>query len=85
MSTRKTYLISGSDAETFLQGLITNDVGKLADGLLYAAILTPQGKYLADFFLLRRERGILLDVDATLADGLIQRFEHVPVEGGCEH
>lgn len=72
--TRMIYKITGGDAEQFLQGLITNDIAKLDQGLLYAAILTPQGKYLADFFLLRQKDTILLDVDAGLAPGLIQRL-----------
>ena len=72
--TRKLYEISGADADHFLQGLITNDLEKMGDGLLYAAILTPQGKYLADFLLHRRDGIILLDVEAGLAPGLIQRL-----------
>lgn len=45
--------VSGADARTFLQGLISNDVNRLSDGrALYAALLTPQGRYLHDFFLL---------------------------------
>lgn len=71
---RAIHHISGTDAESFLQGLITNDIARLDQGLVYAAILTPQGKYLADFFLLRRDGGILLDVAAELAPGLIQRL-----------
>ncbi|WP_299848227.1 folate-binding protein [uncultured Roseovarius sp.] len=71
---RAVYEITGSDAESFLQGLITNDIARLDQGLVYAAILTPQGKYLADFFLLRHGEAILLDVDATLAPGLAQRL-----------
>src|SRR6056297_243851 len=72
--TRKILEISGSEAEDFLQGLVTNDLKHLEDGLVYAAILTPQGKYLADFFLLRHGDSILLDVDETLAQGLVQRL-----------
>ena len=72
--TRKILEISGSEAEDFLQGLVTNDLKHLEDGLVYAAILTPQGKYLADFFLLRHGDSILLDVDETLAQGLLQRL-----------
>ncbi|MGH1466190.1 MAG: YgfZ/GcvT domain-containing protein [Cognatishimia sp.] len=74
MSARNLFTISGSDAESFLQGLVTNDINKLNDGLVYAALLTPQGKYLADFFLSRRNGSILLDVDATLADTLKMRL-----------
>src|SRR6056297_4285577 len=72
--TRTIVEISGTDAVHFLQGLITNDTAHLADGLVYAAILTPQGKYLADFFLLAHGDSILMDVDETLAQGLMQRL-----------
>lgn len=71
---RAIYRITGSDADTFLQGLITTDIKGLDHGLIYTAMLTPQGKYLADFFLLRDAQGILLDVAANHAPGLIQRL-----------
>ncbi len=66
--------ITGSEAEPFLQGLITNDIEKLDTGLLYAAMLTPQGKYLADFFVFRWQAGIALDMDSAIAPGLLQRL-----------
>ncbi|MDR9395165.1 YgfZ/GcvT domain-containing protein [Roseovarius sp. SYSU LYC5161] len=71
---RAIFEITGSDAESFLQGLITNDLAKLDEGLLYTAVLTPQGKYLADFFLLRRDGAIWLDVNDDLAQQLLQRL-----------
>lgn len=71
---RKIYKITGSERESFLQGLVTNDVAKLASGLVYAAMLTPQGKYIADFFLVPAENAILLDVDAALGPALAQRL-----------
>lgn len=72
--TRVIHAISGADADHFLQGLITNDLEKMGGGLLYAAILTPQGKYLADFLLHRHEGAILLDVASELSEGLIRRL-----------
>jgi len=72
--TRSIFEITGSEAEHFLQGLVTNDIARLKDGLVYAAILTPQGKYLADFFLVPQNGAILLDVDTTLAPGLLTRL-----------
>lgn len=72
--TRSLLMISGKDAHSFLQGLVTNDVDKIDGGLVYAALLTPQGKYLADFFLSARDDGILLDVDASLAEMLKMRL-----------
>lgn len=72
--TRRILRIAGSDARSFLQGLVTNDVDKVDDGLVYAALLTPQGKYLADFFLVADGTDILLDVDGSLADPLKMRL-----------
>jgi hypothetical protein len=71
---RKVLRIGGADRVHFLQGLVTNDVARLKDGLVWAAILTPQGKYLADFFLKDEGAAILLDADAGQAPGLAQRL-----------
>lgn len=71
---RKIYRITGSDRESFLQGLVTNDVARLEHGLVYAALLTPQGKYLADFFLVPAPDAILLDIDADIAAATVQRL-----------
>lgn len=75
---RKVFRITGPDRVKFLQGMITNDVNHLEDGLLYAALLSPQGKYLADFFLARDGDGdgdaILLDCAAEQAAALAQRL-----------
>lgn len=73
--TRTILRISGPDARDFLQGLVTNDVAKLErDGIVYAALLTPQGKYIADFFLVTEGDAILLDVAGELAPMLSQRL-----------
>ena len=74
MSGRAVIAVEGADREGFLQGLVSNDLRRLKDGLVYAALLTPQGKYLADFFLKAEEERILLDVDERLAPGLMQRL-----------
>ncbi len=71
---RTVLRITGTDRQDFLQGLVTNDVKKLADGLVYAALLTPQGKYLADFFLVPDGDAILLDVATPMAAALTQRL-----------
>jgi folate-binding protein YgfZ len=74
MTTRRILRLSGADTTSFLQGLITNDIARLDTGLVYAAILTPQGKYLADFFLARDGADVLLDVAEELADMLVKRL-----------
>lgn len=71
---RAIYRITGNDREDFLQGLVTNDVTRLKDGLVYAALLTPQGKYLADFFLVPAPDAILIDLDGSIAAATIARL-----------
>lgn len=71
---RRVFEITGRDREAFLQGLVTNDVRRLTEGIVYAALLTPQGKYLADFFLVPQGETILLDVHESLADALTRRL-----------
>jgi len=71
---RTVLSVSGPDAEEFLQDLVTNDLHKRGGGLVYAALLTPQGKYLADFMISGSADSLLLDVAAPLADGLAQRL-----------
>ena len=72
MSERAIIAVTGNDREAFLRGLVTNDPAP--EGLAYAALLTPQGKYLADFFLLREGGRVLIDVAAPLAEGLARRL-----------
>lgn len=57
-----------------MQGLITNDVNKLDQGIVYTALLTPQGKYICDFFLVTLGNDILLDAPAQDAEALIKRL-----------
>jgi len=71
---RTVLRISGQDAIRFLQDLVTNNVAKLSDGPVYAALLTPQGKYLADFFLVSDRDAVLLDVDSDQTADLLRRL-----------
>mgnify|MGYP001306413823 FL=1 len=49
-ATRTVLKIVGNDCKDFMQSLITNDVFKADEGLIYSALLGPQGKFLYDFF-----------------------------------
>jgi folate-binding protein YgfZ len=66
--------ITGPDTREFLQNLVTNDVRRLDEGAVYAALLTPQGKYLFDFFLVPDRADVLVDVKADRAAALAQRL-----------
>ena len=55
--------IRGEDCAEFLQGLITNDIHKCQkDNPIYSCLLSPQGKFLADFFIAKQPYGYLLEI-----------------------
>ncbi len=67
--------LSGGDVVSFLQGLISTNAERLDEGqALYGALLTPQGKFLHDFFLARLGDRVLLDVAAERAEDLAKRL-----------
>ena len=73
---RAVILVNGADAETFLQGLLTQDVLNLSSGdRRYGALLTPQGKIIADMIFQRSADGFLLDCDAGVAPRLLKRLQ----------
>lgn len=75
MRARRLVNLTGADALDFLQGLVTNDVLRLkAPGIVYTALLTPQGKYLADFFVANTGAALLLDLPETLAEATLRRL-----------
>lgn len=78
---RRIFRISGADRVSFLQGLVTNNV---ANGPVWAALLTPQGKYLADFLVIPQDEALLIDVDERLADDLCRRLTMYKLRSAVE-
>ena len=74
MPDRTVLSISGDDRLPFLQGLVTNDVAKADGGIIYTALLTPQGKFIADFFVIGQADRFLIDVASSHAQVLGQRL-----------
>src|SRR6266566_3330903 len=67
--------VSGPDRRPFLQGLVSNDVEKLAaNRAVYAALLTAQGKYLHDFIMVEVAEAIWLDAEAARLGDLRRRL-----------
>ncbi len=67
--------VTGEDRIAFLQGLVSNDVTLAHPGqAVWAALLTPQGKWLADFFIFADAERLLLEVEAAQAAMLLQRL-----------
>lgn len=75
LSDRALIALTGPEAGTFLQGLVTNDVTKVAPGApVYAALLSAQGKILFDFLLHQDSDALLIDCVAETRPALIKRL-----------
>ena len=67
--------ISGSDVNEFLQNLITNDIYKVNDkNSCYASLLTPQGKFLYDFIVVKHKNGFFLDCEKSISEELYKKI-----------
>ena len=76
LENRAILKLSGIDAKSFLQGLVTNDVEKVSEeNTVYTALLTPQGKYLHDFFIVKIGNKYCLDCEASRVEDLIRRLK----------
>ena len=72
---REILAISGTDARSFLQAMISNDASKIAPEVsIYAAMLTPQGKFLHDFIISQHEDSFLLDTEKRRASELAKNL-----------
>ncbi len=67
--------LNGEDVKEFLQNLITNDIEKVTDEMsCFAALLTPQGKYLFDFLIVKHKGGYFLDCEKKNIDELYKKL-----------
>jgi folate-binding protein YgfZ len=72
---RGVVAVEGDDRVAFLQGLVSNDIEAVRPGhAVWAALLTAQGKWLADFFVFAGAGALLLDCEADQVPMLIQRL-----------
>jgi folate-binding protein YgfZ len=77
--------VTGVDRVTFLNGLVSNEVGKAAPGeAVWAALLSPQGKYLADFFIFAAGAALLLDVLAAEIPVLLPKLRRFKLRSAVE-
>jgi len=67
--------INGQDAKEFLQNLITNNIENVSENRsCFSALLTPQGKYLYDFIIIKHKLGFLLDCEKKNIDDLYKQL-----------
>ena len=85
LSDRSVLEISGEDARTFLQGLISNDVQKVSNKqAIYSAFLTAQGKFLHDFFITVLGSTLYLDCEASRIQDLLKRLKIYKLRSNIE-
>ena len=68
--------IEGEDSNEFLQNLITNDINKCSeDNFLYSCLLTPQGKFLSDFFIFKGDKKYLIETHSFFYAKLLKKLK----------
>jgi len=82
---RGVIAVEGPDAREFLQGLISNDIEKVTpERAIYAALLTPQGKYLFDFFVSQAGDRLLFDCERARLPNLQKRLRMYKLRAQAE-
>ncbi len=77
--------VSGPDSRDFLQGLISNDISEVSpEKTIYAALLTPQGKYLFDFFISQIGDKLLIDCEKSRIGDLLKRLRIYKLRANAE-
>ena len=75
---RAIIYINGEDAKNFLQNLISNDINKVNEtSTCFTSLLTPQGKFLFEFIIIKHKSGYLIDCEKSQADGLYLSLIHI--------
>ena len=68
--------IEGGDSNEFLQNLITNDINKCSeDNILYSCLLSPQGKFLSDFFIFKKDERYLIETHSFFYNKLLTKLK----------
>jgi folate-binding protein YgfZ len=72
---RAILYINGGDTKEFLQNLISNDINKVSEtNTCFTSLLSPQGKFLYEFIIIKHKSGYLIDCEKSQADGLYKQL-----------
>ncbi|MDC0895552.1 folate-binding protein [Candidatus Pelagibacter sp.] len=72
---RAILYLSGEDTKEFLQNLISNDMNKVSEtNTCFTSLLSPQGKFLYEFIIIKHKSGYLIDCEKSQADGLYKQL-----------
>jgi folate-binding protein YgfZ len=72
---RAILYLNGEDTKEFLQNLISNDMNKVSEThTCFTSLLSPQGKFLYEFIIIKHKSGYLIDCEKSQADGLYKQL-----------
>ena len=82
---RAVLYINGEDAKGFLQNLISNDIEKVTENSsCFASLLTPQGKFLYEFILLKHKTGYLIDCEKSQSEDFFNQLNLYKIRSKVE-
>ena len=82
---RAILYISGPDAKDFLQNLISNDINKVSDSSsCFASLLTPQGKFLYEFIVVKHKSGYFIDCEKSQSEEIFQQLNLYKIRSKVE-
>ncbi len=85
LNDRAILYINGSDSKDFLQNLISNDINKVTDeSSCFASLLTPQGKFLFEFFIVKHKSGYFLDCEKSQSDQIFKQLNTYKIRSKVE-
>ena len=82
---RAILYISGNDAKEFLQNLISNDINKVTSNLsCFSSLLTPQGKFLYEFIVVKHKSGYFIDCEKSQSDEIFKQLNLYKIRSKVE-
>ena len=82
---RAILYVSGEDAKDFLQNLVSNDINKITDtSSCFASLLTPQGKFLYEFIIVKYKQGYFIDCEKSQSEDIFKQLNLYKIRSKVE-
>ena len=82
---RAILYVNGPDAKDFLQNLISNDINKVSDNSsCFASLLTPQGKFLYEFIVVKHKSGFFIDCEKSQSEEIFKQLDLYKIRSKIE-
>ena len=82
---RAIIYVNGADAKDFLQNLVSNDINKVTENSsCFASLLTPQGKFLYEFIIIKHKSGFFIDCEKSQSEEIFKQFKLYKIRSKVE-